>query len=213
MVMGAIRPRWFLAGECGVPRMKEQEKTKEGLGKRGRKKLDPYYPSLTHVQVLLSSITCLPSYSICAVLSRIVVSNSLGSSVHGDSPGQNTGVGGHFLLQGIFPSQGLNSGLPHCRQILYRLTHRGRYLLYSSSTQFVYLIQSANDPQDPYPTCYILGIKMDQGLLFSSPLCWPHCSNSVSHSNNPFSLSFYHISENSFPTCVQTTAEKKRFQV
>ena len=33
-----------------------------------------------------------------------------------DSPGKNTGVGCHFLLQGIFPTQGLNSGLPHCRQ-------------------------------------------------------------------------------------------------
>ena len=38
-----------------------------------------------------------------------------GSSVHGDSPGKNTGVGCHALLQGIFPTQGLNSGLPHCR--------------------------------------------------------------------------------------------------
>ena len=32
-----------------------------------------------------------------------------------DSPGENTGVGCHFLLQGIFPTQGLNTGLPHCR--------------------------------------------------------------------------------------------------
>ena len=36
-----------------------------------------------------------------------------------------------------------------------------------SSTQFMYLIQSANDPQDPYPTRCILGIKMDQGPLLS----------------------------------------------
>ena len=36
-----------------------------------------------------------------------------------NSPGQNTGVDSHSLLQGIFPTQGLNSGLPHCRQILY----------------------------------------------------------------------------------------------
>ena len=35
-----------------------------------------------------------------------------------DSPGRNTGVGCHFLLQGIFPTQGLNPGLPHCRQTL-----------------------------------------------------------------------------------------------
>ena len=39
-----------------------------------------------------------------------------GSSIHEDSPGKNTGVGCHALLQGIFP--GSNLGLPHCRQIL-----------------------------------------------------------------------------------------------
>ena len=31
----------------------------------------------------------------------------------------------HFLLQGIFPTQGLDLGLPHCRQMLYRLSHQG----------------------------------------------------------------------------------------
>ena len=35
-----------------------------------------------------------------------------------DSPGKNTGVGCHFLLQGSFPTQGLNLGLLHCRQML-----------------------------------------------------------------------------------------------
>ena len=40
-----------------------------------------------------------------------------------NSPGQNTGVGSHSLLQ-IFPTQGLNPGLPHCRQILYQLSHK-----------------------------------------------------------------------------------------
>ena len=39
-----------------------------------------------------------------------------GFSVHGDSPGKNTGVGCHFLFQGIFPTQGLNPGLPHCQR-------------------------------------------------------------------------------------------------
>ena len=48
-----------------------------------------------------------------------------GSSVHGDSPGKNTGVGCHALLQGIFPTQGSNPGLPHCRQILYHLSQQG----------------------------------------------------------------------------------------
>ena len=36
---------------------------------------------------------------------------------------QSTGVGYHFLLQGIFPTQGSNSGLPHCKQTLYHLSH------------------------------------------------------------------------------------------
>ena len=42
-----------------------------------------------------------------------------------DSPDKNTGVGCHFLLQEIFPSQGSNPGLPHCRGILYHLSHQG----------------------------------------------------------------------------------------
>ena len=65
------------------------------------------------------------------VLSRSVVSDCdhmdcspPGSSVHGDFPGKNTGVGCHALLQGIFPTQGLNSGLLHCR-ILYHLSYQG----------------------------------------------------------------------------------------
>jgi len=48
-----------------------------------------------------------------------------GSSVHGDSPGKNTRVGCHSFLQGIFPTQGSNPGLLHCRWILYRLSHQG----------------------------------------------------------------------------------------
>ena len=42
-----------------------------------------------------------------------------------DSPGKNNGVGCHALLQGIFPTQGSNTGLPHYRQILYHLSHQG----------------------------------------------------------------------------------------
>ena len=42
-----------------------------------------------------------------------------------NSPGQNTRVGNLSLLQGIFPTQGSNPGLLHCRQILYQLSHNG----------------------------------------------------------------------------------------
>ena len=56
------------------------------------------------------------------------VSNSL--QPHGlynpwNSPDQNTGVGSLSFLQGIFPTQGSNPGLLHCRQILYQLSHKG----------------------------------------------------------------------------------------
>ena len=44
-----------------------------------------------------------------------------------NSPGQSTGVGSLSFLQGIFPTQGSNPGLQHCRQILYQLSHKGMY--------------------------------------------------------------------------------------
>ena len=44
-----------------------------------------------------------------------------------DFPGKNTGVGCHFLLQRIFPTQESNPGLSHCRQTLYHLSHQGSY--------------------------------------------------------------------------------------
>jgi len=61
--------------------------------------------------------------------SHSVVSDSL--RPHGlyspwNSPGQNTGLGRLSLLQGIFPTEGLSPGLPHCRQIPYQLSHKGR---------------------------------------------------------------------------------------
>ena len=57
-----------------------------------------------------------------------VISNSLqpyGLYSPWNSPGQNTGVGSCSFLQEIFPTQGSNPGLPHCRQILYQLSHKG----------------------------------------------------------------------------------------
>ena len=42
-----------------------------------------------------------------------------------NSPGQNTGVGSLSLLQEIFPTQGSNPGLPHCKRILSQLSHKG----------------------------------------------------------------------------------------
>ena len=62
--------------------------------------------------------------------SNPVVSDSL--QPHGlyspcNSPGQNTRVSSHSLLQGIFPTQESNPVLLHCRQILYQLSHQGLF--------------------------------------------------------------------------------------
>ena len=84
--------------------------------------------------------------------SRSVVSDSLRS--HGlyspwNSPGQNTGVGSCSLLQGIFPTQGSNPGLPHCRQILYQLSQE----------------------------CWSGGLSLLQGIFLTQELNWDllHC--------------------------------------
>ena len=62
---------------------------------------------------------------LCPTLCNPIDCNPAGSSVHGDSLGRNTGVGCHVLFQEIFPTQGLNLGLLHCRQTLYHLSHQG----------------------------------------------------------------------------------------
>ena len=57
--------------------------------------------------------------------SHSVVSDSLRPHGLWNSPGQNTEVCSLSLLQGIFPTQELNPGLPHCRHTLYQLSHKG----------------------------------------------------------------------------------------
>ena len=70
------------------------------------------------------TVLCLVAQS-CLTLCDLIGCSPPGSSVHGYSPGKNIGVGCHALLQGIFPTQGSNPGLLHCRRILYRLSHQG----------------------------------------------------------------------------------------
>ena len=62
---------------------------------------------------------------LCPTLCDPIYYNLPSSSVHGYFPGKNTGVSCHVLFQGIFPTQGLNPGLLHCRWILYPLSHQG----------------------------------------------------------------------------------------
>ena len=70
------------------------------------------------------AVLCLVAQS-CLTLCDPMDGSPPGSSVHEDSPGKNTGVGYHALLQGILAIQGSNPGLLHCRRILYHLSHQG----------------------------------------------------------------------------------------
>ena len=71
--------------------------------------------------ILMSSVT-----QSCLTLCDPMNCSLPGSSVHGHSPGKNTRVCCHPLLQGIFPTQGSNAGLLHCRWILCHLSHLGK---------------------------------------------------------------------------------------
>ena len=74
---------------------------------------------------------CLVAKS-CPTLCDPMDCSPAGPSVHGDSPGKNPEVSCHALL----PSQGSNPGLPHCRQILYLLSHLGSPI-YKSRQLFI----------------------------------------------------------------------------
>ena len=89
-------------------------------------------PFISLLDTQCCSMLCLVTQS-CPTLCEPMGCSPPGSSVHGDSPGKNTGVGCHALLQGIFPTQGLNPGLPHCRQILYHLSYHRSPQYYSMS--------------------------------------------------------------------------------
>ena len=79
-----------------------------------------------------------------------------------DSPGKNTEVGCHSLLQGIFPIQGSNPCLLHCRQIPYHLSHQGSYCVLSHSVMF--------DSATPWTVAYQDPLYM--GILQARILEW-----------------------------------------
>ena len=108
----------------------------------------PYYKCSCAVCMFL----CLVAQS-CLTLCDTMDCSPPGSSVHGDSPGKNTGVGCHAFLQGIFPTQRSNTGLPHCRWILYHLSHKG------------------SPPGSIYVTSYVLQVIISLLLVMRLILC------------------------------------------
>ena len=76
-------------------------------------------------------------------------------------PSQNTGVGSLSLLEGIFPTQGLNSGLLHCRQILYQLSHKGSP---SANEKIIILYNKVFGLTNPFIIIWLL--KYSQSRLY-----------------------------------------------
>ena len=118
----------------------------------------------------------------CESESRSVLSDSLGP--HGlynprNTPGQNAGAGSHSLLQGIFPTQGSNPGLPLCRQILYHLNHQGSPESGRRSVvpNFLPPHGLCRPRNSPGQNTGVGSLSLLQGIFPTqeSNLCLPHC--------------------------------------
>ena len=94
-----------------------------------------------------------------------VMSDSLRPPWTWNSPGPNTGVGSLSLLQGILPTQGLNSGLPHCRLILYQLSPNSQWDLKESAvTELLTLSGDGSPPK----YCCVLPMLSSGSFIVSS---------------------------------------------
>ena len=87
---------------------------------------------------------------------KVAQSDSLGP--HGpfspwNTQGQNTGVGSRCLFQRIFPTQGSNPGLSHCRRILYQLSHQGRGKVFNKRGEFAQSGAFGLPLPDPFFLC------------------------------------------------------------
>ena len=103
---------------------------------------------------------------VCVCESRSVVSNSSPWK----SPGQNTGMGSLSLLQGIFPTQGSNPGLPHCRRILYQLSLKGLLLLLSHFSRVQLCVTPWTAAYQAPPSLGFSRQEHGSGLPFPSPM-------------------------------------------
>ena len=135
-----------------------------------------------------------------------------------NSPGQNNGVGYHSLLQGIFPNQGMNPGLLHCRQIIYHLSHEGSpskntgvgslsllqqtFPIHESNRgllhcrRILYQLSPLGKPcfdQRTLTTCYICTLQRDAGF-FPLVQTWPCLPR-----RSPFVHILYHRMEINIP--------------
>ena len=111
----------------------------------------------------------------CSVLSDSLLSHGLQPArllCPWDSPGKNTGVGCHSLLQRIFLTQGLNLGLPHCRQILYCLSHRGSPLCPMGVYNITSYTELPTALLQPSSSLTPTSCRFHTAKQF--PICWPY---------------------------------------
>ena len=122
----------------------------EGAGIKRKEycsRLSQIYHCLTADFLPFSVCVCV---CVCVCVSHSIMSDSLRPHelqptrlfCPWNSPGKNTGMGCHSLLQGIFPTQGLNQGLLHCRRILCHLSHQGNPNLPKSIPTILYINSS-----------------------------------------------------------------------
>ena len=116
------------------------------------------------------------------------------------SPGLNTGMGSPSLLQGVFPTQGSNPGLPYCGQILYHLSHKGSPRILECSLSLL---------QQIFPTQ-----ESNRGLLHCSWIFFYQLSyqeslrpvSSKNHITESYVSALFHM-QSSFP-CGNNTAAR-----
>ena len=125
-------PEWGLAPALCCPRPGERWLGRPRLNLLGERQCPPHpipsgasagSPSPNDPATGLSSCSCALAQSCPTLATPGTVPRQ--APLSKNSPAKNTGVGCHGLLQGIFPTQGSNPGLPRCRQILYHLSHQG----------------------------------------------------------------------------------------
>ena len=115
-----------------------------------------------------------------------------------ESPGKNTGVGCHFLLQGVLPIWGSNPDLLHCTQILYHLSHRETPTIFWSLLKFmpIDLVMPSHPllPPSPFSSIFpsIWVFPNESALRIRWPKHWGF-SFSISPSNEYSGLIFFRM--------------------
>ena len=139
---GESQGRWSLMG-CSLWGCTESDTTEVTAASAAPFHCLPYvlYLFIWEWAFRLSPV-CLVT-QLCLVLCDRMDYSPPGSSVLGNSPGKNTGVGFHALLQGIVSTQGLKPGLLHCRWIVFHLSHQGSKYLINKDNTHVHFVSNS----------------------------------------------------------------------